>query len=299
MIGMVDDDVHVDSSPELPSLGGLDELERILRDHHVDRAIIAFSRSGHDELLSSIRMCWDNRVAIDIVPRLFDFLDGARSLEQVGGLPMLSITVPQLNRASRAAKRASDIALSAIALTVLSPLLVATALLIKLDSRGPILFRQRRVGRDGEIFHIFKFRSMHVDAEERKREFERLNDSNDGVMFKIKADPRVTRIGHPLRRFSIDELPQLLNVLRGEMSLVGPRPLISKEADAFSETWHERRLDLRPGITGPWQVYGRSDIPYDDMLRLDYQYVAGWSLARDAEILLATIPVVFSGRGAY
>jgi exopolysaccharide biosynthesis polyprenyl glycosylphosphotransferase len=298
-IGLVDDDVHLESSPELPRLGGLDELERIIHEHDVDRAIIAFSKAGHDDLLRCIRVCWDNRVAIDIVPRLFEFLDGARSIEQVGGMPMLAITVPQLSSAARATKRVTDIVLSTVALVVLSPLLLACALAIKLGSRGPVFFRQPRVGRNGEIFHIYKFRSMFVDADERKREYDALNDATDGVMFKIKDDPRVTSVGRILRRFSIDELPQLINVLKGDMSLVGPRPLISEEAGAFSEAWHERRLDLRPGLTGPWQVYGRSDIPFDDMLRLDYQYVAGWSVARDFEIILATIPVVFSGRGAY
>jgi len=299
IIGMVDDDVHHADSPELPLLGSLDRLDEILGRHDVDRAIIAFSRSGHDDLLRCIRVCWDRRVAIDVVPRLFEFLDGARRLEQVGGLPMLSITAPQLSRAARATKRASDVVLSGLMLTALLPMLLLTALLIKLDSRGPVFFRQPRVGRGGELFDIIKFRSMHIDAEERKRDYERLNEASDGVMFKIRADPRITRVGRLLRKSSIDELPQLINVLRGEMSLVGPRPLISQETEAFSEGWHRRRLDLRPGITGPWQVYGRSDIPYDDMLRLDYQYVAGWSLARDVEILFATVPVVVSGRGAY
>jgi len=140
---------------------------------------------------------------------------------------------------------------------------------------------------------------MYRDADQRKLEYAKENDLDDGVMFKIKEDPRVTRVGSLLRRLSLDEAPQLINVLRGDMSLVGPRPLIFEETAAFAETWHERRLDLRPGMTGPWQVSGRSDIPFDEMIRFDYQYVAGWSLARDLEILLATAPAVLSGRGAY
>ena len=140
---------------------------------------------------------------------------------------------------------------------------------------------------------------MYVDAEERKAELEELNEAGDGVMFKIREDPRVTRVGRFIRRFSLDELPQLFNVLRGEMSLVGPRPLIFPETAALDEDWHLRRLELRPGLTGPWQVYGRSQSPFQEMVRFDYQYVAGWSLARDIEILLATIPAVVSGRGAY
>jgi lipopolysaccharide/colanic/teichoic acid biosynthesis glycosyltransferase len=146
---------------------------------------------------------------------------------------------------------------------------------------------------------MLKFRSMYADADERKADFETQNEATDGVMFKIRTDPRVTRVGRLLRRLSLDELPQLFNVLKGDMSLVGPRPLIRIETDALDEDWHERRLDLRPGMTGPWQVQGRSETPFQEMVRLDYQYVAGWSLARDVEIMLATVPAVLSGRGAY
>jgi len=176
---------------------------------------------------------------------------------------------------------------------------VVIAAAIKLESRGPVFFRQVRAGRGGNVFRVFKFRSMYADAEQRKVELHAVNDVSDGVMFKMHRDPRVTRTGRVLRRLSLDEVPQLFNVLRGEMSLVGPRPLILPESQALEEDWHERRLDLRPGLTGPWQVSGRSDIPFQEMVRFDYQYVAGWSLARDIEILLATIPAVLSGRGAY
>jgi exopolysaccharide biosynthesis polyprenyl glycosylphosphotransferase len=299
VIGLVDDDVHFATSPELPHLGNLEDLEQIVHTHDIDRVIIAFTRSGHDELLRCIRVCWDNQVAIDIVPRLFEFLDGARSLDQIGGLPMLSIMVPRLSRSARALKRGSDILLGGVGLVMISPLLLGVAIAIKLDSRGPVFFRQSRVGRDGKHFKIFKFRSMYVDAEDRKAELSELNEARDGVMFKIRRDPRITRLGGFLRRSSIDELPQLINVLSGRMSLVGPRPLVPEEIAAFAEGWHLRRLDLRPGMTGPWQIYGRSEIPFQDMLRFDYQYVAGWSLARDFEIMLSTVPVALSGRGAY
>jgi exopolysaccharide biosynthesis polyprenyl glycosylphosphotransferase len=298
-VGLVDDDVHVDLSPDLPLLGRLADLEEVVQSYDIDRVIVAFTRSGHDDLLRCIRVCWDNEVAIDIVPRLFEFIDGARAFDQVGGLPMLSITAPQLSSSARAVKRVSDIVLSLLGLLLLSPLLIAVAVLIKLDSRGPVFFRQVRIGRAGKSFRIYKYRSMYLDAEERKREYMKLNDVGDGVMFKIHEDPRVTRIGRLLRRSSIDELPQLINVLRGDMSLVGPRPLIPEEAGAVSQSWHERRLDLRPGLTGLWQVYGRSTIPFQDMLRFDYQYVAKWSLSRDLEIMLLTVPAMLSARGAY
>jgi lipopolysaccharide/colanic/teichoic acid biosynthesis glycosyltransferase len=177
--------------------------------------------------------------------------------------------------------------------------MLATAIAVKVNSKGPIFFHQARAGRRNRSFNLIKFRSMYVDAEQRKADFDRMNESDDGVMFKIRDDPRVTRVGRVLRRFSIDELPQLFNVLKGDMSLVGPRPLIFSEAEALEERWHLRRSELRPGITGPWQVYGRSQSPFQEMVRFDYQYVAGWSLARDVELLLETLPAVLSGRGAY
>lgn len=198
-----------------------------------------------------------------------------------------------------AAKRVLDVVGSSALILLFSPLMIATAIAIKLESRGPIFFRQPRAGRGNKSFKLIKFRSMYTDAEQKKKELKELNEAEDGVMFKIREDPRVTRVGRTIRRFSIDELPQLFNVLKGEMSLVGPRPLIFPETAALEKHWHLRRLELRPGITGPWQVYGRSQSPFQEMVRFDYQYVAGWSLARDIEILLATLPAVMSGRGAY
>jgi exopolysaccharide biosynthesis polyprenyl glycosylphosphotransferase len=298
-IGIVDDDVYNVGSPDLPWLGRFADLREIIEKQNAERVIIAFSRASHEELLECIRACRDAGVAVDVVPRLFEFLDGVRALDQVGGLPLLSIGTPTLTSVSIAAKRALDVVGSAALLVLFSPFLLAIAIAIKVESRGPIFFRQPRAGRSRTSFRLIKFRSMYVDAEERKAELEELNEADDGVMFKIREDPRVTRVGHFIRRYSLDELPQLFNVLIGEMSLVGPRPLIFPETDALDQGWHQRRLELRPGLTGPWQVYGRSQSPFQEMVRFDYQYVAGWSLARDIEILLATIPAVLSGRGAY
>ncbi len=298
-VGFLDDDPHLLGHESIPHLGGLGDLRDVLESHAIDRVIFAFSRAGHDDLLRSIRASRDANVAVDIVPRLFEFLDGVQGLLNVGGLPLLSMSVPRLSRRSQGAKRVLDATVAFGILFLLSPVLLSLALLIRLESPGPVLFRQRRVGRDGERFEVLKFRSMYQDAEQRKAEFAALNDIGDGVMFKIREDPRVTRIGQVMRKYSIDELPQLINVLRGEMSLVGPRPLIEPEAEALSEDWHARRLDLRPGLTGPWQISGRSDTTVEEMVRFDYTYVAGWSLARDVEILFATVPAVLSGRGAY
>jgi exopolysaccharide biosynthesis polyprenyl glycosylphosphotransferase len=298
-IGIVDDEVHHPGTPDLPWLGRFDDLREIIEVQGADRVIIAFTQASHEQLLESIRACRDAGVAIDVVPRLFEFLDGVRALHQVGGLPLLSIGAQNLTSSSVAAKRALDVFGSLALLTLFGPLMIATAIAIKLESRGPVFFRQPRAGRGHSSFKLIKFRSMYVDAEERKHEIGELNEASDGVMFKIRRDPRVTSVGRVIRRFSIDELPQLFNVLRGEMSLVGPRPLIFPETAALDENWHLRRLELRPGLTGPWQVYGRSQSPFQEMVRFDYQYVAGWSLARDIELLLATLPAVISGRGAY
>ena len=174
---------------------------------------------------------------------------------------------------------------------MLSPILLAIAIAIKLDSRGPVLFTQLRSGRGGKFFKLYKFRSMHTEATVEVRD--------DGAIVKSRDDDRITRVGRVIRRLSLDEAPQLLNVLMADMSLVGPRPLVMAEAQTLTESWQARRADLRPGLTGPWQISGRSNIPFQEMIRFDYQYVAGWSLARDVEILLATLPVVLSGRGAY
>ncbi len=298
-VGIVDDEVHDIGTPDLPWLGRFDDLDEIIEAQAVDRVIIAFTRASHMQLLESIRACRDAGVAIDVVPRLFEFLDGVRALDQVGGLPLLSIGAQNLTSASVAAKRALDVVGSLALFAAFAPVMIAAAIAIKIESRGPVFFRQRRAGRGNTSFSLVKFRSMYIDAEERKKEMETLNEASDGVMFKIRRDPRVTRVGRIMRRFSIDELPQLFNVLRGEMSLVGPRPLIFPETAALDENWHLRRLELRPGLTGPWQIYGRSQSPFQEMVRFDYQYVAGWSLARDIEILLATLPAVVSGRGAY
>ncbi len=298
-VGVIDNAEHHRAVADLPHLGGVQDISTILRREGIDRVIIAFSRAGHVELLQAIRACRDNRVPVHVVPRLFELLDGARALDQVGGMPILSLGVPRLTGMAQAAKRSLDVAVSAAALVAFAPVFAAIAVAIKLESPGPVLFRQLRGGRRASAFALVKFRSMHPDADERKAELLDRNEMAGGIMFKIRSDPRITRVGRILRRFSLDELPQLWNVLRGDMSLVGPRPLVPDETEGLDQEWHLRRGDLRPGLTGPWQIYGRSEIPFPDMVRFDYQYVAGWSLARDLEILFATVPAVLSGRGAY
>ena len=289
-VGFVDDDAHEPLELGLPRLGGLDVVPALIAQGRVDRVMIAFTRSRHEDLLHLVRTCRDAGVTVDIVPRLFEFLDGARYLEQIGDMPLVSIQVPEFTRVSRVAKRVLDIAVATVLLIALLPVMLAIAIAIKLDSRGPVLFVQPRTGRGGNLFRLLKFRSMRVGSPVLVRA--------DGAIVKGPHDSRVTRVGRVLRRFSLDEAPQLFNVLRGDMSMVGPRPLVIAEQKALSQDWQARRADLRPGLTGPWQVSGRSHIPFQDMIKLDYQYVAGWSLARDVEILLATFPAVLTGRGA-
>jgi exopolysaccharide biosynthesis polyprenyl glycosylphosphotransferase len=292
LAGYIDDQQDNSSgADDLPYLGRLSALEDLVALEQVDRVMIAFTRAHHERLLHALRVCRDGGVAVDVVPRLFEFLDGARAIDEIGGMPLLSIDVPAFSAPSRFSKRTLDIIGASVLLVMLAPVLALISIAVKLDSRGPVLFVQPRSGRGGRFFKLYKFRSMHAAATVEVRD--------DGAIVKYADDHRITRVGRVIRRLSLDEAPQLLNVLLGDMSLVGPRPLVMAEAQTLTETWQERRADLRPGLTGPWQIAGRSDIPFHEMIRFDYQYVAGWSLARDIEILLATVPVVLSGRGAY
>ncbi|MGH2796343.1 MAG: exopolysaccharide biosynthesis polyprenyl glycosylphosphotransferase [Thermoleophilaceae bacterium] len=276
-------------------LGETGRLPAIVRLLDVERVIVAFSNDSHEETLELLRAVKDLEVQIDIVPRLFEFVGPGVEIHTVEGLPLLGLPPLRLSRSSRLLKRATDLALTIPALVLLAPLFALLALMIKLDSPGPVFFRQVRRGAAGRTFRIFKFRSMHADAEERKHEVAHLNrhlaPGGDPRMFKIVGDPRVTRVGKLLRRFSLDELPQLLNVLIGQMSLVGPRPLILDE-DEHVERWARQRLNLKPGVTGLWQVLGRSEIPFAEMIRLDYLYVTRWSLMGDLRLMALTIPAL-------
>jgi exopolysaccharide biosynthesis polyprenyl glycosylphosphotransferase len=276
-------------------LGDAGRLPAIVRLLDVERVIVAFSNDSHEDTLELLRAVQDLEVQIDIVPRLFEFVGPGVEIHTVEGLPLLGLPPLRLSRSSRLLKRTMDLALTIPTLVVLTPVFALLALMIKVDSPGPVFFRQVRVGTAGCTFRIFKFRSMHADAEQRKHEVAHLNrhlaPGGDPRMFKIVGDPRVTRVGKVLRRFSLDELPQLLNVLIGEMSLVGPRPLILDE-DRYVEQWARQRLNLKPGVTGPWQVLGRSEIPFAEMVRLDYLYVTRWSLMGDLRLMALTIPAL-------
>jgi len=246
------------------------------------------------------RLAWRlERDEVDLVvaSALVDVAGARTTIRPFDGLPMLHVEHPRLHGGSRLAKDLFDRFGAMLLLAVFGPLLIAVALCVRCTSRGPVLFRQVRVGRDGRQFRIFKFRSMYVDAEARLAELRHLNE-HDGVLFKIRDDPRVTPVGRYLRRFSLDELPQLLNVLLGQMSLVGPRPPLPAEVAAYADDVR-RRLAVKPGMTGLWQVSGRSDLPWEEAVRLDLRYVENWSLTLDLVILLRTMTAVVRSSGAY
>jgi exopolysaccharide biosynthesis polyprenyl glycosylphosphotransferase len=302
LVGFVDDrpKEQLPGLERMTILGPQDKLTEIVSGLDIERVIVAFSNDTYDRVTDLVRSLHDLEVQIDIVPRLFDLVTPSTEIHTLEGIPLLGVPQLHLSRSSRLLKRAADAVLAALGLVALAPVFLVTACLIKLDSDGPVFFRQVRMGSGGWRFTIFKFRTMVADAEERKAELEHLNkhaqNGDDPRMFKIPDDPRITRVGRLLRRFSIDELPQLVNVFRGEMSLVGPRPLIPDEHRNVAD-WARKRLDLRPGMTGLWQVLGRSDIPFDEMVKLDYLYVTTWSLWNDFRLLFRTIPLVARGRG--
>jgi exopolysaccharide biosynthesis polyprenyl glycosylphosphotransferase len=301
VVGFVDrDDRGLAANGKTPFIGTTDGLPALVREYGVQRVAIAFSTDSHDQTLRVIRSMQDTDVQIDIVPRMFEVLGTNVQLHTIEGLPLVGLPSTHLSGSSRFLKRSLDLTASLLGLVLLSPLFFASAIAIKLDSRGPIFFRQVRMGSGNRPFRVFKFRTMGVDAEDRKPDVAHLNMHNggDSRMFKVPDDPRVTRVGRFLRRWRIDELPQLINVLSGRMSLVGPRPLILDE-DQHVAAWARRRLDLKPGMTGLWQVLGASDIPFDEMTKLDYLYVTNWSLREDLRLIMLTLPALARARAAY
>jgi exopolysaccharide biosynthesis polyprenyl glycosylphosphotransferase len=283
-----------------PLLGRPSELRELVLRHHVERVIFAFGPSPDSAMLPVLDMLADDNVQIDIVPRLFELIGPNVDIHSVEGLPLLALRPARLARSSLLIKRAMDLVTSLCALAVLTPVFAVVALAIRLDSPGPVFFRQVRVGASGRPFRIWKFRTMVAGADARKLEVAHLNkhlqDGGDPRMFKIANDPRATSVGRWLRRYSLDELPQLINVLVGQMSLVGPRPLIVEEHSHVTD-WAKRRSTLRPGITGLWQVLGRDEIPFEEMVRLDFLYVTNWSVRNDLYLIARTLRVVAAKGG--
>jgi exopolysaccharide biosynthesis polyprenyl glycosylphosphotransferase len=278
----------------LVQLDGAD-LHALLESLTPDRVVICNTSVDETALLELVHKCKELALKVSVLPQLFGAMGPSVEIDDVEGVTVLGINPPVLPKSSRFIKRALDITGAATMLIIAAPVMALAAIAIKFDSRGPVFFTQRRVGRGGRSFDLVKFRTMSLDAEQRKAEL--LAESTDPGWLKLDRDPRVTRVGRFLRLTSLDEFPQFWNVLKGDMSLVGPRPLIESE-DQRIDGWARSRLDLTPGITGLWQVLGRTNIPFEEMVKLDYLYVTNWSLWTDVRLILKTLPAVVTRRGA-
>lgn len=278
-------------------LGVVEDVADIIQSLAIDEVLIAVPPANHREIFEIAAREDSSSVTFKVVPDVYELSLRQVSIDDLRGVPLIGLKEVSISGEGRFLKRALDVAVSVGALSLFSPLWLLIALAIKIDSPGPVLFRQTRVGRGGREFMIYKFRSMRQDAEVERDALRDLNEAEGGI-FKIRADPRRTRSGRIIRRLSLDEIPQLINVFKGDMSLVGPRPLIPEEVNR-KEEWHRKRLQVQPGMTGLWQVSGRSDLPFDEMVLLDIYYIENWSISLDLKIMIRTVPAVLSGRGAY
>lgn len=282
----------------IPQLGNWEQLPLLLENRpNLHSIFIALPGERHFDITRLIAMCQQYGVRVQVVPDLFQLSLSHIELNNMGGIPILGVRSGGINRSAQAIKRLLDLFLLLLLALPVGLVSAMIALAIKLDSPGPVFFKQERIGQDGRPFFMVKFRSMVVDAEAQKADLAALNEV-DGPIFKIKADPRLTRIGRIIRRLSLDELPQFYNVLVGHMSFVGPRPPLEAEVAQY-QSWHQRRLSVKGGLTGLWQVSGRSDLTFDEQCLLDIYYIENWSLTLDVRIILQTIPHILFGRGAY
>ena len=301
IVGFIDDDPEKGNSDigRFKGLGSIDNLRSLIQEegYNIEEVIVTLPWMYHRKIINIMAQCERQNVTARLVPDIFQMSLSRVEIEDLKGIPLIGIREISLSQWGLVVKRGLDIIASGIGLVVLAPLMGLVALSIKLDTPGTVLFRQERVGKNGRHFILYKFRSMCVGAEQEQEQLVGQNEAS-GPLFKIKDDPRLTRVGKIIRRMSIDELPQLYNVLRSEMSLVGPRPAIPQEVEQYQE-WHRKRLEISPGLTGLWQVSGRSDLTFDEMVLLDIYYIENWSPALDAIITLRTIPRVLFGDGAY
>ena len=299
VVGFVESDSRpcATSIGRFQRLGCLADLPALVREHRVTEVIITLPTSEYGNIEETIRQCSRVGAHARIVPDFFQLSLNQVDVDNLAGIPLIGVQETTLDRGPRLLKRVMDVCGSLVGLVISSPFMLATAIAIRLDSPGPILYKQERLGERGHPFEVIKFRSMRQGADAEKAALMALNEA-DGPLFKIKDDPRSTRVGRFLRRSSLDEFPQFFNVLRGEMSLVGPRPPLASEVEEY-ESWQLKRLAVKPGITGLWQVSGRSDLTFDEMCLLDIYYIENWSLGLDIRIILRTIPQSILGKGAY
>lgn len=287
-------DVEVEG---LRVLGGVQDLPEIFRAERVDEVVLACMDLDNEVVAQLIKTCERADVQFSMIPGFFEILTRQMKVQEIADIPIFQLEERIFQRWGRLVKRGMDIALSLFTLTLFSPILGLVAVGVKLESKGPVIFKHERVGKGEKLFYMYKFRSMYIDAEEKRKELEPLSESEDALL-KLSRDPRVTSFGRFLRQLSIDEVPQVINVLKGEMSWVGPRPHIPSEVAGYKE-WHRRKYDVLPGITGLTQVSGRKDLTLDEMVRLDIYYIENWSPLLDLQILLKTVPAVLLRRGAY
>ncbi|MDQ6915103.1 MAG: sugar transferase [Actinomycetota bacterium] len=281
----------------LRSLGRIDDVPAVLDQHRIDEVIIADPDFPQEQAIDLVDQCHQRGVTVRVAPSTMGILTHRAELVPGQSVPLFELQPPVFEGIDFALKRAFDVVAASLLLLLLSPLLLTIALAVKLTSRGPLLYRSRRPGIGGVPFECLKLRTMRDDADQMQEELERHNEAS-GALFKIRRDPRLTAVGRLLRRFSLDELPQLVNVLRGQMSLVGPRPLPQRDFERL-EDWHKKRYLVLPGVTGLWQVSGRAELDFDDLVRLDFLYLERWSVFLDLTILLKTVPAVLKGKGAF
>ena len=281
-------------------LGCLDELEELVREHNIDQVYI-IQKQGVELPFTQkyVDLCIDMGVTVRLIVDFYKRRRANSYVSTVGTYPVITYHTVSLNTYEQVIKRLMDIAAGLVGCIAFSPIMLITAIAIKLDSPGPILFKQTRVGQNGRHFKIYKFRSMYIDAEERKKELMAQNEIEGGVMFKMKDDPRITKVGKVIRKLSIDELPQFFNILGGSMSLVGTRPPTMDEVEKYERS-HWRRISIKPGLTGMWQVSGRSNITnFDEIVELDVEYIDNWSILLDIQIIFKTVLVLVKHEDAY
>ncbi len=300
-VGFIDDNPLIErfGEPEtmdLRVLGGLGDISRIITENNVEKVIVGFSQDSHEPILELIALCNNAGVECSVIPRLFEVITDDVSVREIGGISMVPVSKKNIAGIRKAVKAVEDYTISLVGMAIFWPLLLAIAIAIKLDTPGPVFYKQTRIGKNDKPFKFIKFRSMVSGAHQIRDGLE--NGRGDDLLFKISDDPRITRVGKWIRKFSLDEVPQIFNVLMGQMSVVGPRPGLPEEVEKYKGC-QRLRLNAKPGITGLWQVNGRSDLPFDEMVKYDLYYIERWCLWLDVKTILRTVAVVLNGKGAY